>query len=198
MARGEKRSLALQLGNGLLRAALSPLYILGRAILKKSANNVRTVSTLRIFKPGVNGQAAQVVALPIANCAEHALAHDQADWLAHFVHTFYPGLRAVASQQIGLFGLELRDVAEVARLPEHWQALYQTHRCGLLNETMLHPALLADPALRYASDACAVAGLPRRMRWRIAGHYLANVIGDIGRRRSTANSSKKPELSPHF
>ncbi|MFZ4537066.1 hypothetical protein [Propionivibrio sp.] len=183
----------------LLRVLLFPLYAAGRLIMKEAGQNFRTITTLRIFRPASHGLAPEIIALPIANTAHYLPLHPQQNWLQHFVHIFYPGLHAVARDQIKLFGLELRDVADVAKLPEHWQSLYHAHSCGLLNESMLQPAVATDPALRYASDACAVAGLPRKTQWRIIVNYFGHVMNDGGRLlRSTLISKKKNELPFHY
>lgn len=159
----------------LLRAGLFPLYALAR--LRCRATAPAAGPQLRVFRAAAGAPSAEIITLPIAATSQHASGRG-GSWSAHFLHTFYPGLSAVAAGQVELFGLELRDVEEIAKLPTDWQALYHAHPAGLLNESMIDYSGMADANLRYASDACAAAGLPRRTKLRILGNYLINVLRD--------------------
>lgn len=160
----------------LLRVGLLPLYALARIHCRAIART--GVQQLRIFRAGAGAQSNETITLPIAGTSRHSPALGNGSWSAHFLNTFYPGLAAVAAGQIDLFGLELRDAEEIAKLPADWQALYHAHPAGLLNEIMSDGATVADANLRFAADACAAAGLPTRTKLRILGSYLINVLCD--------------------
>lgn len=160
----------------LLRFSLFPLYALARIRCRVDAQ--MPSPQLRVYRSGGAHQFAEIITLPIDASARHSPVHGRGSWSAHFLHTFYPGLTAVAAEEIELFGLELRDVEDIAKLPADWQALYHAHPAGLLNETMINYAVVADANLRYASDACAAAGLPIRTKLRILRNYLIHVLCD--------------------
>jgi hypothetical protein len=115
-------------------------------------------------------------------------------WLAHFIQTFYPGLQAVARGDIRLFGPALRDANALAKLPTEWQSLYHNHPGGLLNESVLDATASTDPVMRYASDACAAAGLGTATRLKILGCYFRKVLRDfysLTRASNLAQTSKE-------
>ncbi len=170
------RSLRSTMGAQLLRVGLFPLYALTR--IRNLSNPSGSRPSLRVFRCGPDAGSAEIITLPIGGSAKYAPAHGHGSWSAHFLHTFYPGLAAVAAERIDLFGLELRDVDEIARLPADWQALYHAHAAGLLNEALISHAGTVDANLSYASDACAAAGLPTATKLRILGTYLVNVLRD--------------------
>ena len=165
----------------LLRLLLMPLFVACRLMMKDTENSFRTEKKLRVFRPTSNGQPPEIIVLPIAYTTHQYPPLLQQGWLEHFVLIFYPNLNAIAKNQIKLFGLELRDVSDVAKLPEYWQSLYYAHSSGLLNESILEPALSTDASVRYANDVSIVAGLPSKKKWKIMVNYLGHVINDFGR-----------------
>ena len=173
----QRRSKRINLTAKLLRLMLFPLFLLTR--LRRGAKMHSPESHLRVYRRDPEAQSPDIITLPIDRTARHSPVHGGDSWSAHFLHTFYPGLSAVATGQIDLFGLELRDVDDIATLPTDWQALYQTHSAGLLNETMLDGISIADSNMRYASDACAAGGLSTRTKYRILVSYLFHVVRDI-------------------
>ena len=181
----------------LLQVLMLPLWLLARAALRLAAGPRPTRRS--ILLPRLDGGAtAGAAELPLAALTDYETeSHTQ--WLAHFAHTFYPGLQAVRQGKLSLFGLQLRDRSELAALPQDWRELYARSRCGLLNEAMQHAGpLVADSPLRYASDLCAATGMSAGLRRRIFFKYLACLLGDfMSLFRMIFPARAKSELSSH-
>lgn len=163
----------------MLQAALWPLYVIGLIALRRSNSKLQEQAFVRMFQTDGSLQGAKETNLPLSNTNRMAYSGRCGFWLAHFIDTFYPGLRLVRAGQIGLFGLEIRDAQEVSMLPEYWQTLYNAYPCGLINENVLNLDAAKDSSIRYAFDACAAAGLTTGTRWRILKTYIGHVAGDI-------------------
>lgn len=192
------QSLGEKLGLVGLQVLLFPIWGLARLLLAAAGCRTSTPASLRLPQRSLQFRTTQrSVSLPLLSLAHHETP-GQTHWLAHFARTFYPGLQAVRQRDIQLFGLQLRDQSELAWLPHHWRELYALHPCGLLNESMLHPGAPQDSPLRYASDICAAAGLPRATQRRILGRYLRCVFSDLVQVTLAALGSKpKSGFSSH-
>jgi hypothetical protein len=162
-----------------LKAALFPLSALARWIGRRAQLAVPDANTMQVPDlASAQGAARDYIRIGVADTLPGIYANDRGAWVAHFLYTFYPGLDEVARGTITLCGPELRDDANIARLPEHWKVVYSRHRCGLLSESMLLPRDAATHGGRYACDAYAVAESSTAYRRRILLDYLGRVCAD--------------------
>lgn len=74
-------------------------------------------------------------------------------YVQHFLYCFVPGLHDVIAGKIALVGLQPRNLAQISKLPTHWQKLYAHQITGLLNHNLLLGKEGACDAMRFAGDA---------------------------------------------
>ena len=160
----------------LLHTLLHPLAMLGKLLLGQRGQPSASTTTIPAFKTAPYADQTSCVELPISHTVP---PRTRGAWLTHFVHTFHPGLRAVAARKLNIFGPALRNIDDISLLPPDWQSIYHEHPCGLLNEMILMPGCQYDPDLAHAADVCACAGLTLGRRLQILWHYAGRVLIDL-------------------
>lgn len=188
-SRGIKRPAPpLRMALRLLKIALLPLWWWGRRVLRSNRQKA-PIERMRLLRPG--GGPGQTQTLHLANTLGAIDAGEPVALTQHFVHTFYPGLSAVVRGQLVLCGPRLREADHVTHLPAYWRSLYEQHPCGLLHPFMLGAAchMTEDP---YAQDMLTVADNSLRLRLRLLGSYLKQLIQEL----LAPRTSHQPNLTP--
>ncbi len=162
-----------------LRIGLAPLQWLCALLTPKQDGESATEKT-RATLPRPGQVEPTEIRLELAD-PRHAFRSDQTlDWIKHFRHTFYPGLREVTQGRLALVGPTLRPLAKVRQLHAEWRALYAENRSGLINEGLLQYAEFSLEEMQFASDAmaCASQTQPRQTR-QLVRQYLARVLREL-------------------
>lgn len=157
-----------------LQAALLPLWLLARLALRRQGLAEPEPSQMLVPTPGKRGGQP----LPLADPGTWLHQPGPHRWLQHFLHSFYPGLRAVSDGRLQLFGLEPRTLQQIAHLPAHWRTLYQHRPCGLLSEATLLDDAGSQSLARFTSDAYSSGEQSRRQRAGLLLRYLDRVWHD--------------------
>jgi hypothetical protein len=154
------------------RVSLWPLYGIARLAIMLSSSTSRPeyAPNILLMRPDSQGGGTQTVA--VANTSSAVRAGHPGAWIHHFVHTFYPGLNAVARGQLTLSGPELREQSLVHQLPDYWRELYQRHPCGLLNEALFMPPEEGPSPSYFACDAYAAANNKLDFKLQLCWKYL--------------------------
>lgn len=193
-----------QLTAFLLLCLLTAPALVYRWLLRMSGRSVElTIDAIRL--PSAVGQQSATGTAMVYRFRSLALTHPStsgvaAQWADLWLR-IVPGLRAVATGQLKLFGINARTPDEHMEIPSHWSDMIGSGQPGLITESLIQYGPGADSDQRCICDVWMTVTKDRHLLAGLAMRYAMSLLkgpysGPTKRNKSATDENKTVNQPP--